>query len=71
MVAPLGTPAPDIQKINEALKKVLAEHDFAKQLADRGAYADAMTPPEVNAFINAQQAQWKPVLQAFEASVNK
>jgi tripartite-type tricarboxylate transporter receptor subunit TctC len=71
MVAPLGTPAPDIQKINEALNKVLAEPDLAKQLVDRGAYVDAMTPPEVNAFINAQQAQWKPVLQAFEASINK
>jgi tripartite-type tricarboxylate transporter receptor subunit TctC len=53
------------------LKKVLAEPDLAKQLADRGAYVDAMTPHEVNAFINAQQAQWKPVLQAFEASINK
>jgi tripartite-type tricarboxylate transporter receptor subunit TctC len=71
IVAPLGTPAPDIQKINEALKKVLAEPDLAKQLADRGAYVDAMSPPEVNAFINAQQVQWKPVLQSFEASISK
>jgi tripartite-type tricarboxylate transporter receptor subunit TctC len=71
MVAPLGTPAPDIHKVNEALKTVLAEPDLAKQLAVRGAYVDAMTPSEVDAFIKAQQAQWKPVLQAFEASVNK
>jgi tripartite-type tricarboxylate transporter receptor subunit TctC len=71
VVAPLGTPAPDIQKVNEALTKVLAEPDLAKQLAVRGAYVDAMTPAEVDAFIKAQQAQWKPVLQAFEASVNK
>ena len=53
------------------MKKVLAEPDLAKQLAMRGAYVDAMTPSEVNEFINAQQAQWKPVLEAFEASVNK
>jgi tripartite-type tricarboxylate transporter receptor subunit TctC len=71
MVAPLGTPAADIAKINDALKTVLAESDLAKQLALRGAYVDAMTPPEVSAYINAQQTQWKPVLQAFEASVNK
>jgi tripartite-type tricarboxylate transporter receptor subunit TctC len=71
MVAPLGTPAPDIQKINEALKKVLAEPDLGRQFADRGAYVDPMTPAEVNAFIDAQQAQWKPVLQAFEASIRK
>jgi tripartite-type tricarboxylate transporter receptor subunit TctC len=71
IVAPLGTPAADIAKVNEALKTVLAEPDLAAQLAARGAYVDAMTPPEVTAFINAQQTQWTPVLQAFEASVNK
>jgi tripartite-type tricarboxylate transporter receptor subunit TctC len=71
IVAPLGTPATAIQKVNQALKTVLAEPDLAKQLATRGAYVDAMTPAEVNAFVNAQQAQWKPVLEAFEASVNK
>jgi tripartite-type tricarboxylate transporter receptor subunit TctC len=71
IVAPLGTSAANIQKVNAALKTVLTESDLAKQLAQRGAYVDAMTPSEVNDFINAQQAQWKPVLQAFEASVTK
>lgn len=71
IVAPLGTPAPAIQKVNEGLQTALSEPDLDKQLALRGAYVDAMSPSEVNAYINAQQAQWKPVLQAFEASVNK
>jgi tripartite-type tricarboxylate transporter receptor subunit TctC len=71
IVAPLGTPAAAIQKVNEALEKVLSEPDLAKQLALRGAYVDPMMPSEVNAFINAQQAQWRPVLEAFEASVKK
>jgi tripartite-type tricarboxylate transporter receptor subunit TctC len=71
VVAPVGTPAAAIQKVNEGIKTVLAQPDLAKELATRGAYVDAMTPPEVNAFIDAQQAQWKPVLEAFEATVNK
>lgn len=71
IVAPLGTPANVISKFNEALNKVLSEPDLAKQLALRGAYVDPMSPPEVNAFINAQQAQWRPVLEAFEASIKK
>ena len=71
IVAPLGTPAAAIQKVNEGIKTVLAQPDLAKELAGRGAYVDAMTPAETNAFVNAQQAQWKPVLEAFEASVNK
>jgi tripartite-type tricarboxylate transporter receptor subunit TctC len=71
MVAPLGTPAAAIQKINESLRKVLSEPDLAKQLASRGAYVDPMSPSEVNTFINAQQAQWLPVIEAFEASIKK
>ena len=71
MVAPLGTPPAAIQKINDSLRKVLGEPDLAKQLASRGAYVDPMSPSEVNSFINAQQEQWRPVLEAFEASIKK
>jgi tripartite-type tricarboxylate transporter receptor subunit TctC len=71
MVAPLGTPAPAIQRINASLKKVLGDPELAKQLATRGAYVAPMSPPEVNTFINTQQEQWRPVLEAFEASVKK
>jgi tripartite-type tricarboxylate transporter receptor subunit TctC len=71
IVAPLRTPATAIRKINDGIRKVLSEPDFAKQLAERGGYVDPMSPSEVNAFINAQQVQWRPVLEAFEASVKK
>ena len=69
IVAPLGTPAAAIQKVNAGLQKVLGEPGIANPLAQRGAFVSAMSPPEVNAFINAQQAQWRPVLEAFTASV--
>ena len=71
IVAPLKTPAPAIDKFNGALNKVLAQADLAKQLATRGAYVNPLSPAETNAFINAQQAQWKPVLDAFDASTKK
>ena len=71
IVAPRGTPDAAIQKVNAGIKKVLTDPDLAKQLAGRGAYVDAMTPAEVNNYINAQQSQWKPVLEAFEASIKK
>ena len=71
IVAPLRTPAAPIQKVNEALLKVLSQGDLAKQLALRGGYLAPMSPPEVIAFVNAQQAQWGPVLDAFEASISK
>ena len=71
IVAPLGTPAAAIQKFNGALNKVLGDRDLAKQLAVRGAYVSPMSPAESNAFVNAQQAQWRPVLEVFEASTKK
>jgi tripartite-type tricarboxylate transporter receptor subunit TctC len=69
IVAPLGTPAVAIQKVNAGLQKVLGEPDIANPLAQRGAFVSPMSPSEVNAFINAQQAQWRPVLEAFTATV--
>jgi tripartite-type tricarboxylate transporter receptor subunit TctC len=69
IVAPLDTPAAAIAKVNAGLRQVLSEPDIAKPLALRGAYVDPMSPSEVEAFINAQQAQWRPVLQAFVATV--
>jgi tripartite-type tricarboxylate transporter receptor subunit TctC len=57
--------------ISGPITKTLGEPELAKQLALRGAYVDPMSPSEVNTFINAQQAQWRPILEAFEASVRK
>ena len=71
MVAPLGTPAPAIATFNAALNKVLAQPDLAEQLAKRGAYVKPLSPDETRAFVDAQQTQWKPVLEAFAASVSK
>src|SRR5690242_4382833 len=71
IVAPLGTPAVAIQTVNQGLRKVLGEPELAKQLALRGAYVDPMTPPEVARFINSQQEQWRPILEAFDAGVQK
>ena len=71
IVAPVGTPANAISKFNEALNKVLSEPDLARQLALRGAYVDPMSPSEVNAYVNAQQTQWRPVLETFETSIKK
>jgi tripartite-type tricarboxylate transporter receptor subunit TctC len=68
IVAPLGTPTAIINKVNADLGKVLGEADLTRQLSDRGSYVNPMSPAEVNAFINAQQVQWRPVLEAFAAT---
>ena len=71
LVAPRGTSAPAIEKVNDGLKKVLSQADLAEQLASRGSYVAPMSPSEVGTFINAQQEQWRPILEAFDATVSK
>ena len=49
----------------------LTARNVLSEPAMRGAYLDPMSPPEVNVFVNTQQAQWLPVLETFEASIKK
>jgi hypothetical protein len=36
---------------------------FKKTIATRGSYTRAMSPAEAIAFVQAEQAKWKPVLE--------
>jgi tripartite-type tricarboxylate transporter receptor subunit TctC len=63
VLAPVGTPAPIISKVNADLNKVLNDADIKKRLASTGSYARAMTPDQVLAFVAKQQETWLPVLQ--------
>ena len=63
LVAPIGTPEHIIAKISEDLRKVVSDPDFKKTIATRGSYTRAMSPAEAIAFVQAEQAKWKPVLE--------
>jgi len=63
LVAPLGTPAPIIDKVEADLAKVVDDPDFQKRLANIGSYSYAMNAKEAQAFVEQQQATWLPVLQ--------
>jgi len=63
LVAPIGTPAPIINKVSADLSKVVSDADIKKRLAATGSYSRAMTPEEVFAFVAKQQETWLPVLQ--------
>ncbi|MGH7484975.1 MAG: Bug family tripartite tricarboxylate transporter substrate binding protein [bacterium] len=67
IVAPLGTPAAVVNKVSADLREAVSDPEIKKQLALRGSYVNPMTPAEVNAFIDAQQTQWRPILEAFAA----
>jgi tripartite-type tricarboxylate transporter receptor subunit TctC len=62
LVAPKGTPEAMVSAASETLRKVVAEPELTKTLAARGAYTRPMTPVETLVFVQAQQQQWKPIL---------
>ena len=63
LAAPLGTPAPIIDKVSADVAKVVSNPDVRKKLAAIGSYAHAMTPDETQAFVAKQQETWLPVVQ--------
>jgi tripartite-type tricarboxylate transporter receptor subunit TctC len=63
LVAPLGTPAPIIKKVEADLAKVVDDPDFQKRLANVGSYSHSMNAQETLAFVEQQQTTWLPVLE--------
>jgi tripartite-type tricarboxylate transporter receptor subunit TctC len=63
LVAPVGTPAPIVDKISADLVKVVTDQDIKQRLGATGSYPRAMTTAETAAFVASQQATWLPVLQ--------
>ena len=68
LVGPVGTPDPIVQKVSDALRKVVGEPEVQKRLAVTGSYARPMSPAEVMAFIQADQQMWKPILERIAAT---
>jgi tripartite-type tricarboxylate transporter receptor subunit TctC len=63
LVAPVGTPAPIIGKINADLNKVVSDADFKKRLAKISSYTRPMTPEQTEAFVDSQQQLWMPIVE--------
>jgi tripartite-type tricarboxylate transporter receptor subunit TctC len=63
LVAPLGTPAPVIAKLSDALNKALTDPKLVKLLATQGVEAQPGTPEEFAALIKTESAKWLKVMQ--------
>jgi tripartite-type tricarboxylate transporter receptor subunit TctC len=63
VAAPVGTPAPIVNKVSADLAKVLGEPDVKKKLLATGSYAKPMTPEQTLAYVDQQQDTWLPVLK--------
>lgn len=68
IVAPKGTPAPIVQKINLAMKEVLADPKVQKSLEQLGGNPEYMTPDAFRAFIDRDVSKWHGVISRLEVS---
>jgi tripartite-type tricarboxylate transporter receptor subunit TctC len=61
-VAPAGTPADVVQKLNRTVNDILQNKDFATRAAGLGVVRRGGTPQELGKFIQAEYDRWAPVL---------
>lgn len=64
IVAPAGTPAPIIRRINADTVAILRDPAIAARMVEMGGFPDPGTPEEYAAFIRAEIAKWREVARA-------
>lgn len=64
MLAPKGTPAPIIEKMNAEINAALKDPEFQKKLAAIGATTLGGTPQKLSAHLSAELDKWGAVIQA-------
>jgi len=63
IVAPAGTPAPVVEKLNGVLKTILEKPEVRQALLNQGAIATWTTPADAAARISAERRQWADVIR--------
>jgi tripartite-type tricarboxylate transporter receptor subunit TctC len=69
LVAPAGTPADILNKIQLATKKILATPDMQKRFKEMGGTAGGDTPAEFGAFMDKERESWKKTVEAAKLSL--
>ncbi|MBX9596284.1 MAG: tripartite tricarboxylate transporter substrate binding protein [Roseomonas sp.] len=63
IVAPPGTPAPLVARLNEACNRILGEAPFRARLETEGATAQPMSPAEFGAYILRERERWGALIR--------
>jgi tripartite-type tricarboxylate transporter receptor subunit TctC len=70
VMAPAGTPAPILEKINQALAKGLAKAEVKEQLLQQGVYADPLAIEPSKVRLKAEIDQWAKVIHDGKITIN-
>jgi tripartite-type tricarboxylate transporter receptor subunit TctC len=63
IMAPAGTPAAVVAKLNAEINKVLARPDVKEAWAKQGAVPMSMSPTEFDAYLRADITKWADVVK--------
>ena len=67
---PARTPRPIVMKMNEEIRKILANPDVRQRLIDQGADPASNTPEEFAAYVKAEMARWGQVVRSTGAKAD-
>jgi len=70
ILAPAGTPAPVVQRLNAAMKKAASAPAYRASLEAEGLKVVADSPQEMAAFMRAEQAQWRKVVTEAKITID-
>lgn len=70
LLAPAGTPAPVVEKLNDAVRTVLASADLAQAASQQGAVPAYLSPADLAAAITRESADWARTIQAAKISAD-
>ncbi len=62
VVAPAGTPAPVVHKLNQVINASLSSPEVSARLRSEGAFANPATPEAFGQLIQKEIARWRPVV---------
>ncbi|WP_304307942.1 tripartite tricarboxylate transporter substrate binding protein [Pseudacidovorax intermedius] len=63
LMAPKGTPDAIVQKLSQALQKILADKAVQERFNVLGSQARAMTPAEFTQFLDKEDKRWIPIIK--------
>jgi tripartite-type tricarboxylate transporter receptor subunit TctC len=70
LLAPAGTPADVVNRIQQEVAKALASPAVKEKLLAQGAIPSGNTPAEFAKFIDDETKKWAPVVKASGAKVD-
>ena len=69
LVAPAGTPAPIVERLNGALRTALADEAVRKRIIQEGAEPESTTPDEHRKLIDEEETKWSTLIRQIGLAV--